>query len=419
MAEQVGGTGLGRLLARPVGELPEAAEGLSRLQARAMAYGESLQRFFASVDPRVLDGLLALVSIGYSSWFVVQDGSPWGWWVYPLVVASSLPLVWRRRIPFSSFVLSGAAALVMSLTAKNALPVIPLYTVVGVYTVAALARDWQRWLALSTMVVANVLLTRSINGMLVNVLITVGSFTFGSVVRELRSLARQEARRAQQVEQQAAADAARAALEERARIARDMHDILAHAVSLMVIQAEAGPVVVRSDPDRATAAFDAIAASGRDAMAQLRRMLGVLKDEDQQPERAPQPGLQGLPELVDGVRRAGVAVELENDYPYLKLPADVDTAVYRIVQEALTNVLKHSSARSVTVRLGHENDELVLLVADDGTAARRPLNRTLGARSGRGLIGIRERAAACGGSATSGPGADGRGFTVTARLPMR
>lgn len=397
----------------------DSVESLSSLQARAVAFGDSLQRRFVGVDPRILDALLAMVSAAYSSWFVAADGVLWSWWVYVLAIATSVPLVWRRRLPFTTFLLSGAPSLLMAVAAHSAQPVIPLYTVLSVYTVAASAREWQRWLALSAMVVANILFTHSVNGMAVNVLITVGSFVFGSVVRELRVLVRREGERSRQLERQAATEAARAALEERARIARDMHDILAHAVSLMVIQAEAGPVVVRSDPDRAIAAFDAIAESGRDAMAQLRRMLGVLKEEGHEPERAPQPGVRLLPELVEGVRRAGIAVELDDSDLGAALPADVDAAVYRIAQEALTNVLKHSSAETVTVSLTRDADELALLVADDGGGPRRPLGSALGFRSGRGLIGIRERAAACGGSVTTGPGTDGRGFTVAARLPLR
>ncbi len=384
-----------------------------------MAFGDSLQRRFVGVDPRIPDTLLAVISAAYSTWFVVADEVLWNWWVYVLAIATSLPLVWRRRLPFTTFLLSGAPSLSMALAAHSAQPLIPLYTVLSVYSVAALAREWQRWLALSAMVVADILFTHSVNGMVVNVLITVGSFIFGSVVRELRDLARREAERSRQLERQAATEAARAVLEERARIARDMHDILAHAVSLMVIQAEAGPVVVRSNPDRAIAAFDAIAESGRDAMAQLRRMLGVLKEEGQEPERAPQPGVRLLPDLIEGVRRAGIAVELLDNDLTAVLPADVDAAAYRIAQEALTNVLKHSSAETVTVRLTLKADELSLLVADDGGGPRRPLGSALGFRSGRGLIGIRERAAACGGSVTTGPGVDGRGFTVTARLPLR
>jgi signal transduction histidine kinase len=384
-----------------------------------VAFGDTVQRRFAGLDPRIPDTLLVVISVANSVWFVSEDDAHWGWWVYALAVATSLPLVWRRRWPFTTFVLSGVPSLWMALAAHSAQPVIPLYTVLSIYSVAALAREWQRWLVLSVMVAADVLATRSVNGIVVNVAITVGSFIFGSVVRELRDLARRETERSRQLERQAAEETARAALRERARIARDMHDILAHAVSLMVIQAEAGPVVVRSDPDRAITAFDAIAESGRDAMSQLRRMLGVLKEEGQEPERAPQPGMRLLPDLIEGVRRAGITVDMvDSDLGGAGLPADVDAAVYRIAQEALTNVLKHSSATTVTVRVAREAQELRLLVADDGGGPRRPLGSVLGVRSGRGLIGIRERAAACGGSVRTGPGEDGRGFTVTARLPL-
>jgi signal transduction histidine kinase len=181
-----------------------------------------------------------------------------------------------------------------------------------------------------------------------------------------------------------------------------MHDILAHAVSLMVVQAEAGPVVVRSDPERAERAFDAIAHAGRDAMVQLRRLLGVLKADEAQ--RLPQPTLAELPDLV------GDSASLEVTGERRPVPPDTEVAVYRIVQEALTNTVKHARARQVAVRLEWGREELVVSVADDGQGPSATV------AGGYGLIGIRERAAACGGTAEAGPRADG-GFEVRARLP--
>ncbi len=217
----------------------------------------------------------------------------------------------------------------------------------------------------------------------------------------------------------AASDAARAVAEERGRIAREMHDILAHAVALMVIQAEAGPVVVRSDPDRAVKAFDTIADSGRDAMVQLRRVLGVLKEEGAGPQLAPQPRLTELAAVAERVREAGVRVELELPGPGRAMPGDVEATAFRIVQEALTNVVKHSGADSSAVRIVRAGEVLEVAVSDNGRGVRPRADRVVSDWSGgRGLVGIRERAAACGGRAEAGPRPDGTGFLVSARLPL-
>jgi signal transduction histidine kinase len=181
----------------------------------------------------------------------------------------------------------------------------------------------------------------------------------------------------------------------------------------MVVQAEAGPVVVRSDPERAEAAFDAIAGAGRDAMAQLRRILGVLKEEQREGSSGhrPQPGVAALPGLLRQVSEsAGLRAELRTNGEPRPLPPDTEVAVYRVVQEALTNTVKHAHASAATVELDWTETELALTVTDDG---RGPAD-TVG---GHGLIGLRERAVACGGTAEAGPGPDG-GFRVVVRLPV-
>ncbi|WP_405017863.1 histidine kinase [Kitasatospora sp. NBC_00070] len=386
---------------------------MSRWQARAAGLGERVQARFAGVNPYLLDVLLALGALAVSLWSVWHDDPDWPWWVYALAVATALPLPWRRKAPFRVFCLSGLASAATGLWAHSAMPQLPLGMVVAIYTVADFGREWQRWVTLVSLIVGNVLGTHSVNGMLFSLLSSVVPFVFGSLVRELRRLARAEASRATEVGHRAAADAARAVAEERARIAREMHDILAHAVSLMVIQAEAGPVVVRSDPDRAIRTFDTIADSGRDAMVQLRRVLGVLKEQGAGPELAPQPTLAELPAVVERVRESGLRVELTVQELG---PADVQAAAYRIVQEALTNTVKHSGADRVTVRVARVREQLEVVVEDNGAGV--PVAVAGAWSGGRGLVGIRERAAACGGRAVAGPGPGGRGFVVTASLPL-
>ena len=165
------------------------------------------------------------------------------------------------------------------------------------------------------------------------------------------------------------------------------------------------------DLAKAEAAFDAIGDAGRDAQTQLRQMLGLLRAPDHQPGR--QPALARIGELVSDVSRAGAVVRLVTSGDPRRLAADADVAAYRIVQETLTNTLKHADATTTEVRLTWESDELVICVSDDG---RGPAHA--GGEPGHGLLGVRERAAACGGTARFGPGSGGRGFRTEVRLPL-
>ncbi|MEU9042006.1 MULTISPECIES: sensor histidine kinase [unclassified Kitasatospora] len=373
----------------------------------------------AGLSPYVQDSLLAVVSAGISIWAVYNDDTAWPWWVYLVAVSTALPLPWRRRAPLTALAASSVAFVALSLLAHSANPQVPLAGVIGLYTVAERCSDRARWTVLAATVVGNVIGTHSPNGALFSLITSVGSFVFGSLVRAQRELARVQAERAREAGERAASEAGRAVAQERARIAREMHDILAHAVSLMVIQAEAGPVVVRSNPDRAIRAFDTIADAGRDAMVQLRRVLGVLKEEGVGPELAPQPRLAELADVAERVRQAGLAVELELADGLRTAPADVQAAAYRIVQEALTNTVKHAGADRAAIRVRRAGDVLEVVVSDNGRGVPPTAGRTVvGWSGGRGLVGIRERAAACGGRAEAGPGPEGRGFLVSARLPL-
>jgi signal transduction histidine kinase len=325
-----------------------------------------------------------------------------------LNVMTVVPLLWRRRAPFAVMVVVGLAATLVSAHHRPGQN-LQYGGLVAIYTVASLGRHrWQRLGVLVVIVVtfppASLLLKdNDLDEFMFTLLLPLAAFLLGSLERSQREHAAALRERAEQLERERAAEAARAAAEERARVARDMHDILAHAVSLMVVQAEAGPVVVRSDPDRAEQAFDAIADAGRDAMVQLRRLLGVLKADEAGP-RSPQPTISALPELLTPNAELRVTGEARD------LSADTEVAVYRIVQEALTNTVKHAAADRVVVRLDWSEQELTLTVTDDGRGAAAD------GGGGHGLIGMKERAAACGGSAEAGP-LPGGGFQVRARLP--
>jgi signal transduction histidine kinase len=185
--------------------------------------------------------------------------------------------------------------------------------------------------------------------------------------------------------------------------------VIAHNVSVMVVQASAANDVFDTRPDRVREALHAIERSGRDALAELRRLLGSVRGEG--PDYAPQPGLDRLDALVAQVRGAGLSVAVVVDGNRRDLPAGVDLSAYRIVQEALTNTLRHARATSAEVTLRYGADELDVEIRDDGVSTGN------GGGAGRGLIGMRERVAAYGGSLTAGPMAGG-GFDVSARFPL-
>ena len=233
-----------------------------------------------------------------------------------------------------------------------------------------------------------------------------GAYALGTGARARRDRIAMLEERARRLAQAHDAAVAR----ERERIAREMHDVLAHSVSLIVVQAEAGPVVVRSDPDKAEAAFDAIAATGRDALGQLRRTLGVLRSDG--PARQPQPDLDDLPALVDQARRAGLEASLSERGDRRPVPAELALAAYRVVQESLTNTVRHAGARRVRVRLDWRQAALHVEVSDDGHGPAPD------GHPGHGLVGMRERVTACGGDLRTGVGDGGVGFRVAAALPF-
>ncbi|MFD7164671.1 ATP-binding protein [Streptomyces violascens] len=220
-------------------------------------------------------------------------------------------------------------------------------------------------------------------------------------------------RRAQQ--DRLAAETRRAVAEERARIAREVHDVVAHTVSVMVIQASAAEDVFTAHPEQARQALRAIEGAGRSALGELRVLLRTESDEDSGDGRRPPRGLGDLAELAANARAAGLAVELHEEGRAISPPSAVDLAGYRIVQEALTNTLRHAGAGRVRVSVCRDEEAVRIEVSDNG----RPGNRSWrSAGSGRGLAGMRERASLLGGTLEAGPGPDG-GFEVRAVLPIR
>jgi signal transduction histidine kinase len=207
------------------------------------------------------------------------------------------------------------------------------------------------------------------------------------------------------------AEAVRAVGEERRRIAREMHDIVAHSISVMVVQAGGARRILDRDPDRAVRAAEQIERTGRGALVEMRRLLGLLQPAEGRAERAPQPSLEALHRLVARAREAGLPVEVHEEGERRSLPAGLDLAAYRIVQEALTNALKHAGAAPTEVTLRWSESDLELEITDRGPG------RPAAADKGHGIVGMRERVRLYGGRLHTGPRRGG-GFEVRATLPL-
>jgi signal transduction histidine kinase len=356
----------------------------------------------------VLVGLLGLQ--GASDADGVKDPA---WAVIGLIECTALPLAVRSLWPLPVLGATLAAAVVGDLLFDGlqlAGPLIALYTV---------ARRHDRRVSLAAAAAAAAALAPSVASRapdsplfaLVISVALVATWLIGDNVRRRHAyLARVAAREAAIDEEQE--ERARAAVaEERARIARELHDVISHNVSVMVLQAAAGADVFATHPERSREALNSIETAGREALAELRRLLSVVDAPvDEGAELAPPPGLSRLPELVERVRATGLDVSLAVTGDRGALPAGIDFSAYRIVQEALTNTLKHGHAATARVELRVGEHVLDVEIVDDGTGTSNP-------GRGHGLIGMRERAAVLGGELHAGPRAQG-GFAVHASIPL-
>jgi signal transduction histidine kinase len=205
--------------------------------------------------------------------------------------------------------------------------------------------------------------------------------------------------------------ARRAVEDERSRITRELHDVLAHSVSVMTVQASAVRRLLKPEQEREREALMTVEETGRQALAEMRRLLGIMRTDEEPPALAPQPGIGTLPELVEQVRQSGLPVELTVEGTPVKLPAGVDLSAYRIVQEALTNTLKHAGPAHAWVAVRYAGEDVEIEVANDANSENP------GDGSGHGLVGMRERVALCGGELRSGP-RPGGGYKISARLPV-
>ncbi|NBE95307.1 MULTISPECIES: sensor histidine kinase [unclassified Nonomuraea] len=382
---------------------------------------------WARAHPRVIDGAVAaavfVVNVPVQAAYVPEHLPR-----YPVALLVSaglcLPYVARRNHPVASF-----AAMALVSLAQVVLGVLPTWAnamlLAGLYTVAT-GRDRRVSITAAAVVeLGAVLAALRWGGRPLEVAFQLSAATvfivsvwmWGHTIGTRRAYVAGLRERAEHLERDRDNQARIAAAAERARIAREMHDIVSHSLSLIVVQANGAAHCLHSRPDSAHQALTAISDIGQNALTEMRHMLEVLRDGP--PERgpyAPRPGLAQLERLVEDVRSAGLPVELTVHGEPRELPDGVDLAAYRIVQEALTNTRKHAGPQVSTARvsLRYGEDALDLRVSDDGRGAGAQAGRS----GGHGLVGIRERVAAYGGSVRCGP-ADGGGFEVVAALPVR
>jgi signal transduction histidine kinase len=329
-----------------------------------------------------------------------------------------LPLLaFRRRWPL---VLLGAlvAATILNFWLPDAGEGewVGVLVLVGLYSAGAHTGAREARVAGLLSVVLWILITASdpdginLGGLVFFGIVVFAPFLVGRLIRARRQREELLEERAVVLEREREEKARTAVAEERSRIARELHDVVAHAISVIVVQARGGRRLLETEPDEARSAFDAIESTGQQSLVEMRRLLGLLRADDEQLALAPQPSLSRLNRLVSEVERAGLPVELTVEGEPGELPPGIDLSAYRIVQEALTNALRHAGpARArVVVRYGEEGLELEIV--DDGAGSSN------GSGGGHGLVGIRERVAVLGGNVEAGPSSSG-GYTVRALLP--
>jgi signal transduction histidine kinase len=352
-----------------------------------------------AIPPRVIDVVLAGFLVFWTAVESTNDGE--ALWATLLLSAAALALVVRRRWPLAVLLFSLVPYAVTQYTGTGQPAVL-----VALYTVASLRSERTAILA-TALAAATSIVTVFVHGdtwdlALTRVLEVLFAGVLGLVIAEGRARRRRETAMQAQI----------AATDERVRIARELHDVVAHHLSVMVVQANLAAETLEPDQP-AFAPAQAIVTEGREALGDMRRVLGVLHTEDGSEERAPQPGLAAVDELVDRVRSAGLKVTLTTDGDPPSVSSGLDLTAYRIIQEALTNTLRHAQASEACVSITYFPDSIGLEVADNGIGSCK--NGSTG--SGHGLDGMRERAELFGGKLTTEPN-PGRGYRVRAELPV-
>ncbi|WP_459751890.1 sensor histidine kinase [Streptomyces sennicomposti] len=392
---------------------------------------------FLRRHPMWVDGFWALVLLGLSSVSAVAvDRTPHHHGSLGPALAVSvvlcLTVALRRRMPEKMVLLAAAAGLAQLIGNVETL-VADFAMLVIVYTVAAIGARWASRFALAGGMCAATLAQirwpderASAWGQIALAVFQTVPFALawvlGDSMRTRRAYFAQLEERAARLEKEREAQAQVAVAAERARIARELHDVVAHNVSVMVVQADGAAYVLDAAPDQAKKALETISSTGRQALAEMRRLLGVLRTGEHQEggEYVPQPDVEQIEDLVEQCRESGLPVDFRIEGTPRPLPSGVELTAYRIVQEALTNTRKHGGPNAgASVRLVYFDDGLGLLVEDDGKGAPHELYEDGGVDGqGHGLIGMRERVGMVGGTLDAGP-RPGGGFRISALLPLK
>jgi signal transduction histidine kinase len=368
----------------------------------------------------VIDVLVAVVAVVVSWGLLSADGANWpadsrdpDGLAVALVVVMNAPIAFRRRACSVALAIALSAGLIYAARLYPPIfaPAVPLI----VYLAATRLDDRRSRLVLIVSAAVS-WITATVSAGPTDpqaVLIVAGAWLLGHYVRTRRLLVAELQQRAADLEREREERARRAVAEERLRIARELHDVLAHTMSVVAVQAGTGRLVGREHPAEALEALTAVEETTRSAMGEMRQLLTVLRtDDDRGGPVTPAPGLDDLPALVAQVAEAGLAVDLQVEGEPRAVPAGVGLAAYRIAQEALTNVIKHAGSAHASVLLRYSDQEVTVDIRDYGHAGSATVQT-----GGHGLVGMRERAAVHGGELIAGPAPDG-GFRVSARLPV-
>ncbi len=425
------GTGLWQgLVARATGLSPGG------LVARATGLSQGLAARAAALAPRRQERIqdialaVALAAVNAVSLLPYRAQLHPLWLALALVVAQAIPLAWRRSFPVGCGLIIGAARISYDKIGFSFAP-LPLGPAIAFYTIIDRRCAPIRWGA-CVLVAAGITISQTTPGhsepydAIFQALIFLTAWGAGVLSRIKRANLQAAESRANRAEAELDRQTSRAASLERARIARELHDVVAHHVSLMAVQAEAATSLLPGRPAEARRSVEIIGDTARLALTELRRLLGVLRGPSERLETAPSVSLDEVGGVLDQVRGTGLPVDFEVVGTPCPLSPGVDLTAYRIVQEALTNTIRHAQATRAAVTLAYEPGFVTVYVADSGPPRDEPPSNGNGGVSGKpgsmlagsgfGLAGIAERVASCGGNLTVGPTPAG-GFAVTARLP--